>query len=70
MKFFNHSVVNGESFLHYLLLEKRDPDIVNKRRKSSQYQELLNLANLFPFSLSMTHKIIIIIIQQVCGRLR
>ena len=37
-KFFNRSVLNTESCLHYLLPEKRDPAIINKLRKSSQFQ--------------------------------
>jgi len=37
LSFFNHNVLNTESCLHYLLLDKRNPDIINRLRKPKQY---------------------------------
>jgi len=38
MKFFNRCVLNPDSCIHYLLPEKRAPEIINKLRKSSQFE--------------------------------
>ena len=40
LSFFNRNVLNIESGLHYLLPDKRDPDIINRLRKPKQYQSI------------------------------
>jgi len=63
--------MHTESCLHYLLPDKRDLDIVNKLRKSSQYQtlnqELTNLTNLlFHFTYLVSLYYMCCVTQQCC----